>query len=180
MVCYFGRGVAVKPPAAPSQKDPIAYFASSCLPDPIQTSRNPSTIYSPSNLLVVVIDILSESSFISPSIHSLACGDKVEDFDFNTVFRPTTLPPSRRSTTNSLLPHLFCHSFASLIGTDCAFAQLNIITMKISAFSAILLLLATLSAAWPWPEAHYDGVKAFEDVGALLFKRQNTESKKFL
>ena len=45
--------------------------------------------------------------------------------------------------------------------------------MKAVHLVAALLSLSTLSTAWPGREAPFDGVKAVEDVGAMLFKRDS-------
>jgi hypothetical protein len=49
--------------------------------------------------------------------------------------------------------------------------------MKTNQFLAAAFSLSTLSAAWPWAENQFNAVKAVEDVGALLFKRQDSSKK---
>jgi hypothetical protein len=43
--------------------------------------------------------------------------------------------------------------------------------MKAVHVVAALLSLSTFAAAWPGFDPQFDGVKAVEDVGAMLFKR---------
>jgi hypothetical protein len=43
--------------------------------------------------------------------------------------------------------------------------------MKAVHIVTALLSLSTLAAAWPGLDTQFDGVKAVEDVGAMLFKR---------
>jgi len=43
--------------------------------------------------------------------------------------------------------------------------------MKAVHVVAALLSISSLAAAWPGLDPQFDGVKAVEDVGAMLFKR---------
>lgn len=95
---------------------------------------------------------------------------------------PPNLPLQSQTQSDRSLNH-FSETFTrietrskSINWHACAPAQFNTIAMKTAPFVAVVLSLSSLSVAWPWPEAPFDGVKAVDDAGAMLFKRQSSSN----